>query len=343
MTIKTSLVWFRRDLRAFDHAALHHALRQSQAVHCVFVYDTAILATLPRRDRRVDFIHASMAELAAELRQLGGDLIVLHADAAEAIPRLAAELQVDAVFANHDYEPQAIARDAAVASALSANARLWFSFKDQVIFEKDEVLTLSHKPYTVYTPYKNAWLKKMRAEPACLASFDIGPHVASLAPPRSEVPAPLPSLSELGFEASNLAELAIPTGMSGASKLFEDFLPRAARYDVARDFPALKGPSYLSMHLRFGTVSLRYLVRTIVDLMDRGGGGDGAPVWLAELIWRDFYAMILYQNPHVDGGAFKPAYDAIAWETGPQADAAFAAWCEGRTGYPLVDAAMAQL
>ena len=174
MTLNTSLVWFRRDLRAFDHAALHHALRQSQAVHCVFVYDSAILASLPRRDRRVDFIHASLAELASELRQMGGDLIVLHDDAATAIPRLAAELQADAVFANHDYEPQAIARDALVAETLTADARLWFSFKDQVIFEKDEVLTLSDKPYTVYTPYKNAWLKKMRADPACLAPFEIG-------------------------------------------------------------------------------------------------------------------------------------------------------------------------
>mgnify|MGYP003411369947 FL=1 len=184
-----------------------------------------------------------MAELANELRQLGGDLIVLHADAAEAIPRLAAELNADAVFANHDYEPQAIARDATVAAALTHDARLWFSFKDQVIFEKDEVLTLSAKPYTVYTPYKNAWLKKMRAEPACLAPFDIEPHAASLAPPRAGTPAPLPALDELGFEASNLAEQTIPTGMSGASQLFDDFLPRVARYDVARDFPALKGRS----------------------------------------------------------------------------------------------------
>ena len=342
MTIHTSLVWFRRDLRAFDHAALHHALRQSAAVHCVFVYDSTILDSLPRRDRRVDFIHASIAELAGELRQLGGDLIVLHDDAATAIPRLAAELKADAVFANHDYEPQAIARDAVVAEALTADARLWFSFKDQVIFEKDEVLTLSDKPYTVYTPYKNAWLKKMRADPSCLAPYDIEPHAASLAPPRGK-PAALPTLEELGFEPSNLAELAIPTGMSGGARLFEDFLPRVEKYDVARDYPALKGPSYLSLHLRFGTVSLRYLVRTMVDLMERGGGGDGAPVWLAELIWRDFYAMILYQKPHVEHGAFKPAYDAIAWETGALADDAFAAWCEGRTGYPLVDAAMLQL
>ncbi len=342
MTLTTSLVWFRRDLRAFDHAALHHALRQSRAVHCVFVYDSAILARLPRRDRRVDFIHASVLELASELRQMGGDLIVLHDDAATAIPRLAAELRADAVFANHDYEPQANARDAVVAESLTADARRWFSFKDQVIFEKDEVLTLSGKPYTVYTPYKNAWLKKMRANPSCLAPHDIAPHAARLAPPRGQ-PAALPSLEELGFETSNLAELAIPTGMSGGARLFEDFLPRVEKYAVARDFPALKGPSYLSLHLRFGTVSLRYLVRTMVELMERGGGGDGAPVWLAELIWRDFYAMILYQNPQVEHGAFKSAYDAIVWETGELADAAFAAWCAGRTGYPLVDAAMAQL
>ncbi|MEO5932583.1 MAG: deoxyribodipyrimidine photo-lyase, partial [Duganella sp.] len=168
MKLKSSLVWLRRDLRVFDHAALNQALQDSAVVHCVFVYDTTILDALPRRDRRVDFIHASLAELASELRQLGGDLIVLHDDAATAIPRLAAELQADAVFANHDYEPQAIARDAVVAEALTLDARLWFSFKDQVIFEKDEVLTLSDKPYTVYTPYKNAWLKKMRADPACL-------------------------------------------------------------------------------------------------------------------------------------------------------------------------------
>ncbi len=341
MTINKSLVWFRRDLRAFDHAALHHALRQSKAVYCVFIYDQTILDSLPKQDRRVEFIHACVAELAAELRQLGGDLIVRHADAQEAIPRLAQELGVDAVFSNHDYEPQAIARDAHVAQALTAAARLWFSFKDQVIFEKHDVLTLADKTFTVYTPYKNAWLKRMRAEPACYAPLPVEPYADRLAPPLAQLP--LPTLQELGFEETNLKQLAIPTGMSGGASLFEQFLPRIANYGVARDFPALKGPSYLSVHLRFGTVSLRHLVRTVVDLIDRGAGGEGAPVWLAELIWRDFYAMILFHHPHVVGAAFKPAYDAIAWETGPAADAAFAAWCEGRTGYPLVDAAMLQL
>lgn len=344
MTINKSLVWFRRDLRAFDHAALHHALRQSTSVHCVFIYDSAILDSLPRQDRRVEFIHACVAELAAELRQMGGDLLVLHGDAAQLVPTLAAQLDVDAVFANHDYEPQAIARDAAVATELTAAARLWFSFKDQVIFEKHEVLTLADNTFSVYTPYKNAWLKKMRAEPECLAAHDIEPYRSRLAPPSAPSVLPtLPTLEQLGFEETNLAQLAIPAGMSGGAKLFDEFLPRAANYGVARDFPALKGPSYLSVHLRFGTVSLRHLVRSMVDLIDRGLGGDGAQVWLNELIWRDFYAMILFHHPHVVNGAFKPAYDAIEWESGAAADSAFDAWCQGRTGYPLVDAAMLQL
>ncbi|MDC8758755.1 cryptochrome/photolyase family protein [Janthinobacterium fluminis] len=341
MALNKSLVWLRRDLRAFDHAALHHALQQSKTVYCVFIYDRAILDSLPRQDRRVGFIHACVAELDAELRQLGGGLIVRHADAAVAIPQLAAELGVDAVFANDDYEPQAIARDARVARALAAQPCLWFSFKDQLVFDKSEVLSLSDKPFSVYTPYKHAWLKKLRAQPACTAPLPVAPLAARFAAPAG--PAALPTLAELGFEPDALASLAIPTGMSGAAKLFEDFLARLANYASARDFPALKGPSYLSLHLRFGTLSVRHLVRSVVELIDRGVGGEGAPVWLAELIWREFYAMILFHHPHVVGAAFKPAYDAIEWESGPRADADFAAWCEGRTGYPLVDAAMAQL
>jgi deoxyribodipyrimidine photo-lyase len=341
MTLHTSLVWLRRDLRCFDHAALHYALQKSSVVHCVFIYDTAILDDLPASDRRVDFIHACISELDAELRALGGSLIVRHADAARTIPQLAAELGADAVFVNGDYEPQAIARDSAVQAALAADGRGWFSYKDQVIFEKNEVLSLSDKPFSVFTPYKNAWLKKLRGDPGCLAHLPIEQYADRLAPPAG--PAALPTLQELGFTESNLATLSIPTGMSGAAALFEDFLPRIAGYGVARDFPAVKGPSYLSMHLRFGTLSPRHLVRTVLELIDRGAGGEGASVWLSELIWREFYAMILFQHPHVARRAFKPAYDAIQWESGTEADEHFAAWCEGRTGYPLVDAAMAQL
>ncbi|HEU4375936.1 MAG TPA: deoxyribodipyrimidine photo-lyase [Telluria sp.] len=338
MTLRKSLVWFRRDLRAFDHAALHHALTSSNAVYCVFIYDRDILAPLPPTDRRVTFIHASLAELDAELRQLGGHLIVRHGAAAQEIARLAAELDVDAVFANHDYEPRAIARDELVAASLERDGRRFVSFKDQVIFEKNEVLTLAGQTFSVFTPYKNAWLRRMAAEPDCLAPWAVEPYAAKLAP------APpghrLPALAEIGFDP---AGAAIPAGMSGAAALFEDFIARIGAYDEARNYPAVKGPSYLSMHLRFGTLSVRHLVRTVNQLVASGAGGAGAPVWLSELIWREFYAQILFHHPRVTEHAFKPAYDAIEWETGAGAEEAFAAWCEGRTGYPLVDAAMAQL
>ena len=336
------LVWFRRDLRAFDHVALSLALQEAKQVYCVFVYDSTILSVLPRVDRRVDFIHASIAELSAELQQLGGHLLVRQGDPLEEIPALAAQLGVDAVYCNHDYEPQAIARDAAVAASLRDAGRALRSFKDQVIFEKSEVLSQTGGVFSVFTPYKNAWLKKLDADPSVLAPYHVEPYKAHLAAPPANLP-PLPSLADIGFEPSNLAVLKIPTGMSGAAQLFEDFLPRIAAYGTARDFPAVKGPSYLSMHFRFGTLSLRHVVRTILDLSVRGAGGEGAAVWLSELIWREFYAMILFHNPHVVGASFKPAYDAIEWESGPRADELFAAWCEGRTGYPLVDAAMAQI
>ena len=337
MPISKSLVWFRRDLRAFDHAALHHALRASGAVYCVFVFDTAILAGLPRGDRRVRFIHASVRELDAELRRLGGGLLVRHGAARDVIPALAAELGVDAVYANTDYEPGALARDADVAAALAASGRQLLGFKDQVVFEKSELLTGTGKTYGVFTPYKNAWLKRLAAEPEAVAPWMIEPHAAAFAPAPASG---MPSLAQLGFDDG---PLPAPAGMAGATALFEAFLPRLAEYGTARDFPAQAGTSQLSIHLRFGTTSVRHLVRTLQQMMAMGAGGAGAPVWLSELVWRDFYAMVLSHHPHLPERSFKPAFDAVAWEAGPEAEALFAAWCEGRTGYPLVDAAMLQL
>lgn len=345
-----ALVWFRRDLRHFDNSALHHALAQSRQVCCAFIFDKDILDPLLSTspvDRRVAFIHASLQELDAELRKAGGGLIVRHARAADAIPELARELGVDAVFCNHDYEPAAVARDRAVHEALHAAGRQFLSFKDQVIFEKDEVLSQSGKPFSVFTPYKNAWLKKFQQpsgdlDSSLLPCFDCTPVAGQLVPP--DASASLPTLASMGFEDCDLATLKLPTGLSGGQMLLDDFLTRIARYDKARDYPALKGPSYLSVHLRFGTVSIRALARHAMDAIRSGSGGDGAAVWLSELIWREFYFMILHHHPQVASGAsFKPDYDRIEWEQGPDADAAFAAWCEGRTGYPLVDAAMLQL
>ena len=338
---RNTLVWFRRDLRLNDHAALAAALDASEAVWCVFVFDREILDALADpADRRVEFIHASLAALDAALRAQGGGLIVLHDRARDAIPRLAARLGVDAVFANHDYEPQAVARDAAVASALQADGREWRSFKDQVVFEKDEVLTGSGGSFSVFTPYRNAWLRRLTD--ADLAERRVVPGGKLRAP--GEAGPTLPPLAALGFEPTNLAELGIRGGEAAGTALLEEFRERIGRYREARDFPALRGPSYLSVHLRFGTVSIRAAARTAVSIARADpSAADGANTWLSELVWRDFYFQILHHHPRVVERAFRPEYDRISWETGPRADALFSAWCEGRTGYPLVDAAMAQI
>lgn len=338
MNLSKSLVWFRRDLRAFDHAALHHALRCSQQVYCVFVYDTDILDGLPRDDRRLRFIHASLASLDEELRRLGGYLIVRHGSARDEVVALAKALDVDAVHACTDYEPLAIARDDEVARLLAAQGRAFHTYKDQVIFEKDEVLTLAGQPYSVFTPYKNAWLKRLAAHPETLAAYPVDAFAHAFAPPAAT--SALPALEDIGFESG---EAPLPAGMDGAEALFEAFVEDIADYGRARDFPAEDGTSRLSTHLRFGTTSIRHLVRTAQQLTLSGAGGAGASVWLSELIWRDFYAMVLARHPHVVERSFKPAFDAVQWDDGPDADALFAAWCEGRTGYPLVDAAMVQL
>jgi len=336
-------MWFRRDLRAFDNAALFHALKSCKQVHCVFVFDKAILDSLPRADRRVEFIRESLVALDAELHavagQAGAGLIVRHAVAASEVPRLAHELGVQEVFANHDDEPDALARDAQVRGGL-ANFGIGFqTFKDHVIFERSEVLTQMGKPYGVFTPYKNAWLQKVNDY--YLKSYPVGKYIKALAARPKAYQLPVPSLADMGFEATNLSNLHVPTGSPGGLALFEDFFDRMDRYDETRNFPAVKGPSYLGVHLRFGTVSIRQLASTALKRMRVGSAG--AEVWLSELIWRDFYHQILHHHPRVVTGAFKPEYNDIKWDHHKHAKELFAAWCEGRTGYPLVDAAMAQI
>ncbi len=340
------LMWFRRDLRADDNAALYHALKTCRQVFCVFVFDKDILDTLPRSDRRVEFIRESLVELDQQLRQLArpsgredAGLIVMHDRSAAAMPALARALSADVVFANHDDEPQALARDARVSRELAADGKAFHSFKDHVIFERTELLTQGGKPYSVFTPYKNAWLKKVDA--FYFKPYPVEPYGAALAALPPLYRAAVPTLASIGFVPTKLAELNLPTGSSGAAELFEAFMARIDQYHATRDFPAVKGPSYLGVHLRFGTVSIRKMAATAHRL--QAEGSPGAAIWLSELIWRDFYAQILSNFPHVSQRSFKAAYDAIAWEQGPAADALFQAWCEGRTGYPLVDAAMAQI
>jgi deoxyribodipyrimidine photo-lyase len=328
---QTSLCWLRRDLRLYDHAALYHALKNSRSVHCVFVFDTDILNALQNKaDRRVEFIWHSLAELQSELRKLGSDLHILHGSARQLIPQLARQTGAQAVFCNHDEEPDCHARDAAVAASLDTHDIEFHHYKDHVIFERDEVLTGGGTPYHVFTPYKNAWLKKvddfyLRAYP----TQNYFSHLANF--PAAE----LPSLTLLGFSKTNLSELAMPCGMSGAAQLFDDFAQRMARYQEARDFPAVKGVSYLSTHLRFGTISIRALARHAYHT-----AGLGAQTWLSELIWRDFYHALLHHHPDVVGHAFKPQFEHLSFTN--QVDL-FAAWKSGQTGYPLVDAGMRQL
>jgi deoxyribodipyrimidine photo-lyase len=347
---RTGLMWFRRDLRASDNAALHHALKSCQRVFCVFIFDREILDLLPRADRRVEFIRESLLDLGAQLHTLGKNartgntgLIVLQAVASDAVPAIASQLAVDAVFANHDYEPQALARDAKVQALLEKQGVVFHTFKDQVIFERTEILTLAARPYSVFTPYKNAWLKKI--DDFYLKPYPIKKYAEALASledaSATQTVTGVPPLQALGFEASNLKSLKIPTGSKGGQELLADFRERMDAYGDTRNFPAVKGPSYLGIHLRFGTVSIRELAALALERQQAGSAG--AAVWLSELIWRDFYAQILANFPHVTTNAFKPEYDLIQWEKGPAAQALFDAWCQGQTGYPLVDAAMAQI
>jgi len=337
LLMDSALVWFRRDLRFSDHAALYHALKAARRVYCAFVFDRLILDELLaeglQADRRVEFIHEAVCELDDALRAAGGGLIVRHGVAAEEIPRLAAELAVDAVFAAEDYEPYASERDTRVAAALKAAGRALHLFKDQVIFARDEVLTGGGKPFSVFTPYKNAWLKKLT--PFFVKAYPVGRLAAALAPVPHAAP---PSLAQLGFARTNLQDLKVPLGASGAARLLDDFLERIDRYDEARNFPAVRGPSYLSVHLRFGTISIRRLATLAWERAREGSGG--AATWLAELVWRDFYHQVLWHHPRVATSAFRPEYDRIVWEDD---ESLFSVWCEGRTGYPLVDAAMAQI
>ena len=349
--VSRALVWFRRDLRVADHPALAAALRDADQVWCAFVLDRTILDGLPADDRRVAFIRASLADLNGQIGQLssgGAALIVRHADPSDEIPRLAAQLDVQAVYFHRDDDPSARARDARVYERLRTDGRAMYGFKDHVIFERKEILTGGGTPYGVFTPYKNAWLKALHASPELLGDCGSDADTLRLAgdpgsPWRQGRPVPMPS--EFGFDDQAADKLAddpgLRPGTAGGEILLDEFLDRLDDYDDTRDFPARPGPSHLGVHLRFGTLSLRRLVRLASERVE--GGSRGAQTWLSELVWRDFYHQVLFHHPHVVDHAYRADCDGLRWETGAQADEQFAAWCEGRTGYPLVDAGMRQL
>lgn len=331
MSYTRTLCWLRRDLRLSDHTALAEACRNGGETVLAFIFDTNILDQLPdRNDRRMTFIVRSLAELEESLRRLGSTLIVRRGDPVDEIPRLVESLDIDAVFFNRDYEPYAKRRDEEVTARLRAAGCAVHSFKDHVVFEGDEIRTGQGTPFKVFTPYRNGWMARLASDGNREATAERAPDLRRLAPARTlEEKAEQWPIERLGFTE---AHLWLEPGERAAHERLKNFAATMIDYDRLRNVPEANGTSGLSAHLRFGTISTRECVRQALRTP-----GPGATSWLNELIWREFYQMILDQFPYVVDRAFKSEYDRIEW---PGDDESFAAWCQGRTGYPIVDAAM---
>jgi len=308
----STIFWFRRDLRLQDNAGLFHALKENENVVPIFIFDTNILDKLEdTADRRVEFIHHSLIVIQQQLEDLGSSMIVFHGDPIAIFK----SLKPKAIYTNHDYEPYARQRDQEVITILAQKGVEFKTFKDQVIFEKAEVTKDDGKPYTIFTPYSRKW--KSLLTPAHLKSYPTESHFGSFKKIKA---VPLPSLEDIGFES---------TGLPFPERVIKQSI--VEKYDQQRNFPAIEGTTRLSVHLRFGTVSIRKLAQVAQKKNE---------IWLNELIWRDFYHMILWHFPQVETKSFKPAYDKIEWRNN---DKEFAAWCDGKTGYPIVDAGMREL
>jgi deoxyribodipyrimidine photo-lyase len=308
-----TLFWFRRDLRLEDNVGLFHALESKNQIIPLFIFDDAILENLPVNDARVGFIYDSLSQINQQLLKIGSSLLIKKGKTENVWKQLIQDFDVKEVFFNKDYEPYAIARDSAVCELLKANEIACFSYKDQVIFEEKEITKSDGLPYTVYTPYKNKWLEKYNSfrpvpEYNCEKLFS-NFHKNSY---------DFPTLKQIGFEESTI-------------KVIPHNLKKVLRYHETRDFPALDATSYLSPHLRFGTVSIRKLVNWAANKNQ---------VFLSELIWREFFMQILFSFPKVVTHNFKSAYDGIQWKNDEED---FKRWCSGTTGYPMVDAGMRQL
>ncbi|MDP9078408.1 MAG: DNA photolyase family protein [Bacteroidota bacterium] len=311
-----SVFWFRRDLRLDDNAGLYHALKSENPVLPIFIFDKEILDQLEDKDdARATFIYQTIEELDKELRQHGSGLLVIYDKPEDAWKKLLKEYDVKAVYTNHDYEPYAKKRDKAIAAQLKKHEIAFKTYKDQVIFDRDEVTKDDGKPYTVYTPYMRKWHQKLTS--FYLKAYPNKKYFKSFYQTKAF---PLPSLKQMGFEE---ADREFPN---------IDYKELIADYAEKRDFPAIKGTTHIGLHLRFGTVSIRELART--------ANGHNEKTWLNELVWREFYMMILYHFPHTADQAFRLEYDRIKWANDEKQ---FEAWCKGETGYPLVDAGMREL
>ncbi|RYF24755.1 MAG: deoxyribodipyrimidine photo-lyase [Flavobacteriales bacterium] len=310
-----SIFWFRRDLRLTDNAGLYHALKSENPVLPVFIFDKNILGKLPSADARVSFIRQTLSSLKKELNDLGTDLIIEHGEPLAIWQKLIKTYDVKSVFTNRDYEPTATERDAAIAKLLKAQEIDFQTFKDQVVFEKSEVVKADGNPYTVFTPYFKIWQQKLND--FYVKAYPTKKYFKNFL---SLKPSALPTLKSIGFEETTQK---FPT---------LNFEKKLDSYEKRRDYPADDATTYIGLHLRFGTVSIRKAMATALK--------HKANKWVSELAWRDFYMMILWHFPHTQKKAFKPAYDNIQWRNNEKE---FEAWCSGETGYPLVDAGMKQL
>lgn len=308
------IIWFRRDLRLYDNTALFHAMSDGRKVLPVFIFDTEILQKLrSNKDPRVEFIFTALKALNEKLKESGSSILIRHGSPEKVWQELIQNYRIGAVFANHDYEPYALKRDEKIGRILATHDIPFHTFKDHVIFEKKEIAKENGAPYSVYTPYNRKWKNMLAGMPVNMLPeyFKGNWYQQNLL---------FPALKEIGFR---------PGGIKfPKSTIREDIL---FHYTEDRDFPALKGTSELGIHLRFGTISIRQLLIKALEF---------SPTFVNELIWRDFYQMILWHFPLVTSSAFKPAYDQIPWINN---ETDFKRWKAGETGYPLVDAGMRQL
>jgi deoxyribodipyrimidine photo-lyase len=314
---KIAIFWLRRDLRLHDNAGLYHALRSGVPVLCLFIFDKNILETLnDDHDKRVTFIYDTVTDLRAELAGHDSDLLVRYGTPEKVWKELTEEFEISEVYTNHDYEPYAKTRDSKIQHLLKNQGIAFKTFKDQVIFEKDEIKTGQNTIYTVFTPYSRTW--KAKCNDFFLSSYPTEKYFKNFLKGEKQ---PILTLKDLGFERAE--------GTFPSQKVKNEVLEK---YGERRNYPAQPGTTHLGIHLRFGTVSIRELARKAFETSD---------TWLNELIWRDFYQQILWNFPHVgEGKAFRPEYDRIKWRNN---ETEFKLWCEGKTGYPLVDAGMHEI
>lgn len=311
--MKINIFWFRRDLRLDDNNALNKALNSGLPVLPVFIFDTDIIDELPPDDPRISFIHETLSSVSMTLRKEGSSVYALRGTPADIWPRLVKSFEINAIFAARDYEPYAIQRDNAIEQLLQKSGISFFRIKDQVIFEEGEVLKADNKPYTIFTPYRNSWLKKLNGNIQKILT-----EKADKLSNYYQCSYSMPSLEEIGFRKSSIR--VRPENLS--------VIPDYHKY---RDIPSADKTSYLSPHLRFGTVSIRKSVKKALE---------ENTTFLNELIWREFFMQILYHFPDVVTRNFKPVYDFIHWRNDEKE---FQRWCNGETGYPIVDAGMRQL